>query len=428
MIGVFFRAGLKLFQRVNFHEKETALLTSNFCFRYVIFLVKVISFIIKELKTRMKSSNAIFTITASLSLFAFFTTASIYGANYQATVIKLEPNFYYELNETETDDGAMDTMGNAPKAGVFNGDYGVGGPEVGGEGPLTVFSADDFEGIPVPGLGGTNNLAHYSNNSGHVTLGDGNLYGSSSITVAFFFKAGPAQGGDRLFTNNLSDATKSFQVNVANDGLVLAVDPSQTGLNAERTLFMEDNSGPDRRLIQTDSGWFHVVASTFGSSGRERAQNFKLWINGVDRTDNLQPNVTGWGIDTGLAKIGGRKADPANSTTHSGAQDEVAIWLDRVLTDEEATSLWEAAITEKKIPLVIEDVQLHLGEASNAVTVTWNSRRGRVYGVYSTTNLQNDEWEELDDGIESEGESTSFTDEGIPLTDKKKFYKVMEVE
>ncbi len=428
MIGVFFRAGLKLFQRVNFHEKETALLTSNFCFRYVIFLVKVISFIIKELKTRMKSSNAIFTITASLSLFAFFTTASIYGANYQATVIKLEPSFYYELNETETDDGAMDTMGNAPKAGVFNGDYGVGGPEVGGEGPLTVFSADDFEGIPVPGLGGTDNLAHYSNNSGHVTLGDGNLYGSSSITVAFFFKAGPAQGGDRLFTNNLSDATKSFQVNVANDGLVLAVDPSQTGLNAERTLFMEDNSGPDRRLIQTDSGWFHVVASTFGSSGRERAQNFKLWINGVDRTDNLQPNVTGWGIDTGLAKIGGRKADPANSTTHSGAQDEVAIWLDRVLTDEEATSLWEAAITEKKIPLVIEDVQLHLGEASNAVTVTWNSRRGRVYGVYSTTNLQNDEWEELDDGIESEGESTSFTDEGIPLTDKKKFYKVMEVE
>ena len=60
--------------------------------------------------------------------------------------------------------------------------------------------------------------------------------------------------------------------------------------------------------------------------------------------------------------------------------------------------------------------------------MTWNSRRGRVYGVYSTTNLQNDEWEELDDGIESEGESTSFRDEGIPLTDQKRFYKVMELE
>ncbi|MDP6858428.1 MAG: hypothetical protein QF426_01285 [Verrucomicrobiales bacterium] len=376
----------------------------------------------------MKFPITLFSTAFTLSVLLFSVISTTQAANYQATVIKLKPTFYYELNETETDGGAMDTMGNAPKPGVFNGDYGFGGPEVGGEGPLTVFSADDFEGIPVPGLGGTDNLAHYSNNSGHVTLGDGNLYGSSSITVALFFKAGPAQGGDRLFTNNLSDPTKSFQVNVANDGLVLAVDPSQTGFNAERTLFMEDNSGPDRRLIQSDSGWFHVIASTFGASGRERASNFKLWINGIDRTDNLQPNVTGWGIDTGLAKIGGRKADPANSTTHSGAQDEVAIWLDRVLTDEEALSLWEAAITEKKIPLVIEDVQLHLGKSSNAVTVTWNSRRGRVYGVYSTTNLQSGEWEELDDGIESEGESTSFRDEGIPLTDQKRFYKVMELE
>ncbi len=394
----------------------------------MLFLVQIISLIINERKTRMKSPITIFSIAFTVCILLFSGISSTYAANYQATVIKLEPSFYYELNETETDGGAMDTMGNAPKPGVFNGDYGFGGPEVGGEGALTVFSADDFDGIPVPGLGGTDNLAHYSNNSGHVTLGDGNLYGSSSITVAFFFKAGPAQGGDRLFTNNLSDPTKSFQVNVANDGLVLAVDPNQTGLNAERTLFMEDNSGPDRRLIQSDSGWFHVVASTFGSSGSERAANFKLWINGVDRTDNLQPNVTGWGIDTGLAKIGGRKADPANSTTHSGAQDEVAIWLDRVLTDKEALSLWEAAITEKKIPLVIEDVQLHLGKSSNAVTVSWNSRRGRVYGVYSTTNLQSGEWEELDDGIESEGESTSFRDEGIPLTDKKRFYKVMELE
>ena len=78
-----------------------------------------------------------------------------------------------------------------------------------------------------------------------------------------------------MFTNNPFDPTKSFQVNVANDGLVLAVDPSNTGELAERTLFMEDNSGPDRRLIQSEST-FHVIAS-FGDTGRERASNFKLW-------------------------------------------------------------------------------------------------------------------------------------------------------
>ena len=348
--------------------------------------------------------------------------------NYQATVVKLSPTYYYELNEITTDEGALDTMGNAPKAGSFNGDYGVGGPEVGGEGPLYVFSADDFNGIAVPGLGGADNLAHYSNNSGHVTLGDGNLYASSSITVALFFKAGPAQGGDRLFTNNTSDPTKSFQVNVANNGLVLAVDPGSTGLSAERTLYMEDNSGPDRRLIQSDSGWFHVIASTSGNSGNERAANFKLWINGVDRTDNLQPDSTGWGINTGQAKIGGRKADPADSTTHSGAQDEVAIWLDRVLTDQEAMSLWEAAITEKKIPLVITDIEITKNIDDQEVKISWNSRRGRIYGIYSTTNLVDGDWEELDDSVEGDGEITSFTDPGVSVDDKKRFYRVVELE
>ena len=129
----------------------------------------------------------------------FILIAHSNAANYQSTVIKLSPTYYYELNETTTEDGALDTMGNAPSKGEYNGDYGVGGPEVGGEGPMYVFSADDPVGIAVPGLGGEDNLAHYSNNSGHITLGDGNLYGSSSITVALFFKAGPAQGGDRLF-------------------------------------------------------------------------------------------------------------------------------------------------------------------------------------------------------------------------------------
>ena len=171
------------------------------------------------------------TACAVILIMSFSLIAHSSAANYQATVIKLSPTYYYELNETTTENGALDTMGNAPKNGEYNGFYGEGGPEVGGEGPLYVFSADDPNGIAVPGLGGADNLAHYSNNSGHITLADGNLYGSSSITVALFFKAGPAQGGDRLFTNNLSDPTKSFQVNVANDGLVLAVDPSNTGVS-----------------------------------------------------------------------------------------------------------------------------------------------------------------------------------------------------
>ena len=260
------------------------------------------------------------------------------AAPYQSAVRSLNPNFYYELNETSTDGGVIDSMGNATGPSSYNGDYVNGPPMVGGPGALEVFG-----GVQVPGVGGDANLAHYSNNAGHIILGPGESYGANAITVACFLKAGPAQGGDRIFTNNLADPTKSFQIVTANDGLVVAVDPNETGFNAERTLFVEDNSGPDRRLIDANSGWFHVVASTEGSTGAERAANIKVWINGIDRTNNLQPNITGWGIDTDFAKIGGRRDDPADTTTHSGAQDEVAIWLNRVLTPAEVATIWNAA-------------------------------------------------------------------------------------
>ena len=55
--------------------------------------------------------------------------------------------------------------------------------------------------------------------------------------------------------------------------------------------------------------------------------------------------------------------------------------------------------------------------------ISWNSRRGRIYGIYSTTNLVDGDWEELDDSVEGEGEITSFTDPGVSLDDKKRFYR-----
>lgn len=352
-----------------------------------------------------------------LSLCAF---GAAQAANYQNTVIGLAPNFYYELNETDTEGGAIDTMGNAPAPGVFNGTYGDFGPMVGGPGALEL-----FEGIAVPGLGGDDNLAHYSNNEGHITLGDGNLYAAKAMTVSFFFKAGPAEGGDRLFTNNITDATKSFQVVTANNGLVLSVDPNTTGETAERTLYLEDNSGPDRRLIDSESGWFHIVASTEGATGAERATNLKLWINGVDRTDNLQPDSTGWGTDTGLAKIGGRRAEPTDSTTHSGAQDEVAIWLNRVLTDNEVADLWESAITEKSVPLVFTDIERLKVDEKDAVKITWQSKPNRSYIIFSSSNLE--DWLEINDSYPSDGDLTSFTDTSLPNGTTRIFYRVEEV-
>ena len=284
---------------------------------------------------------------AGLTVLATFSSLNA-QTPYATAVNRLEPTFYYQLNEPDATAGVIDSRGNAAP-GAYNGDYENGLPEAGCEGPLATNEDQDgdgeffYEEMAVPGVGGDANLAHCSNNEGHIELGPAENYGANAMTVSMFFKADFAQGGDRLFTNNLSDPDVSFQLNVANNGMVVAVDPSQTGELAERTLETIDGGVWDRALIQAEYGWFHVVASTSGPAD-ERADNIQLWINGENRTDNLVVSDVGWGINTDLAKIGGRHEDPLASTTHSGAQDEVAIWLDRVLTDDEVQTLWEAAL------------------------------------------------------------------------------------
>lgn len=294
-----------------------------------------------------------------------FTSAALLQAGiYQDFVKTLDPSYYYELNETDPDGGVVDSIGNAPD-GSFNGDYDngpaeihVSGPDILLEGGAWTDAADEWPDIgaqiSLVGLG-EDNFAHASNNNGHINLGDQNLFGAPAMTVAMFAKGGGnAQGGDRLFTNNLQDPTRSFQIDVGNDGLLVSVDPNVDGCDefncANRSLFFPgeggdgfSNTGADRGLISEDNGWWHIIASTEGNTSAERTENIRLWLNGVDRTADMKPGTTGWGFDTTIAKIGGRREDPTDSTTHSGAQDEVAIWLGRALSDEEALSLYLAA-------------------------------------------------------------------------------------
>jgi hypothetical protein len=119
------------------------------------------------------------------------------------------------------------------------------------------------------------------------------------------------------------------------------------------------NTGADRGLNNEANGWWHIVAATQGTTALERTENIRLWLNGVDRTEDMLPGTVGWGTDTDMAKIGGRRDDPLDSTTHSGAQDEVAIWLNRTLTDAEALSLYQAAISSTTVGDFNSDGQLN---------------------------------------------------------------------
>ena len=307
-----------------------------------------------------------FLSSAMFVCFVALASTSLAGT-YSDRVISLNPTYYYQLNETDTSAGVVDTMGNGP-VGSYNGDYEDGVPEVGIPGPDFLIEGgrwtvseewDDLgDEIDIIGLD-SDNVAHASNNEGHITLGDGEAFASNSISVAMFALGGKAQGGDRLFTNNVEDPLTSFQIVVGNDGIVVSTNPTVGCFDevecGHRSLFFPDegieftNQGADRGLNGPENGWWHIVATTEGDTALDRTENIRLWLNGVDRTEDMLPGTVGWGTNTGLAKIGGRRANAADTTTHSGAQDEVSIWLDRVLSDEEALSLYEAAISDEPI-------------------------------------------------------------------------------
>ncbi|NRB46022.1 MAG: hypothetical protein HRU47_14495, partial [Verrucomicrobiales bacterium] len=71
------------------------------------------------------------------------------------------------------------------------------------------------------------------------------------------------------------------------------------------------------------------------------------------------------------------------------------------------------------------------------VNLTWASKPNRIYLIERSEDMENDAddsnrdgivgfWEEIDDGVESEGETTSFTDE-VPEDSKKMFWRITDM-
>lgn len=152
----------------------------------------------------------------------------------------------------------------------------------------------------------------------------------------------------------------------------------------------------------TDGG----VIDTTGNA----AANINLWVNGVDRTENLQPDATGWAVETGMAKIGGRGSDPNAPQTHSGAQDEMAIWLNRVLTADDVTLLWQAAqgnLTSVPPPVLHSIDRVPNGASA---TLTFASQPARTYAVDYSTSLAAESWTTRTATVASQGLQTAYTD------------------
>ena len=66
-------------------------------------------------------------------------------------------------------------------------------------------------------------------------------------------------------------------------------------------------------------------------------------------------------------------------------------------------------------------------EAPTEVRLTWTSLPGREYSVEYNDDLSKEIWIELDDGVQSEGEETSFTDDEVERTGKPEgWYRIRD--
>ena len=76
-------------------------------------------------------------------------------------------------------------------------------------------------------------------------------------------------------------------------------------------------------------------------------------------------------------------------------------------------------------PLAITTINIDEDTESKSVTLAWNSLPRRNYAVFVSTDLE--EWVELDDNVQSQGDETSFTEEAIPSEERYRFYRVEDI-
>ena len=99
------------------------------------------------------------------------------------------------------------------------------------------------------------------------------------------------------------------------------------------------------------------------------------------------------------------------SHTFTAADNSVEVEIGQIeggLAGEDARYAVSGFILSRAgAPLEFTDITV----VGNQVTLTWSSRPGKVYAVEWSNDLI--EWDELDDGVDSGGDSTSFVDDAV---------------
>jgi hypothetical protein len=167
---------------------------------------------------------------------------------------------------------------------------------------------------------------------------------------------GPGNGGgERLFTNNFNgqdlpgtsaldqsdvDDLGHFQIDLGGANFIVSIDNNFSDPLKSNYQIVHRYEDPVNGISVKDASWHHVVVSRNGDDIYDTI----LVIDGeLISTDRYANSTDSWGIDAPFdARIGTRMTAPHHQTW-GGWIDEMAIWIGRHLTAEEAISMWNAA-------------------------------------------------------------------------------------
>ncbi len=233
-------------------------------------------------------------------------------------------------------------------------------------------------------------------------------------TISLWVKITGAGQNDLRFFSEGSTATGDplFNLGTKNNGADNTVD-----------LYLRDGGTPNHQFSvgePLDGEWHHLAYTYDGI-----AQKIQLFIDGVlDKDDWIFKALTS-PLDT--TTIGGiLRAAPSHWV--NGLVDDVSLWK-AVLPQDHVTDLANgmdplglAGGSQFRITDVTRD-------SEGNITFSWNSRINASYGIWVKADLMG-EWEELDDGFPSEGETTGFEypvgSSPDPAVSRKLFFRVTQ--
>ena len=283
----------------------------------------------------------------------------------------------------------------------------------GGDGGTAESGSSNFSGISAwvssPGL----NLTGNPNDSWQDGLG--NPVTQANVTWELVFRPGDFEGRHTLFNTGGNGDGTAF---VLEDGML--------------DFRFQDANNDDQRVIAatdltklgSENDFFHVVGVADVDS--EASGTAWLYVNGELQGDPVTSPGTINDWDGGdLAELGkGNNIPGANPFDPDPFTGDIAIfnfYEGLLLSPEQIEDLFENVAGDTG---VFQVTQIALNPANTAVTLTWNSRTGATYKVESSTNFQ--DWLEVDDGVDSEGEETTYTDESVEQGTKSIYYRVIE--